>query len=62
MILSTHEILTIIENGENQIVEFKASFQNKQMRFSERECFLEKEVVESIVAFANSDGGKTLFV
>jgi ATP-dependent DNA helicase RecG len=38
------EILTLISNGENQTIEFKTSFQ--------------KEVVESIVAFANSDGGK----
>ena len=44
MNLSMQEILTLISNGENQTIEFKTSFQ--------------KEVVESIVAFANSDGGK----
>ena len=37
-------ILTTIANGENKTVEFKTSFQ--------------KEVIESVVAFANSYGGK----
>jgi ATP-dependent DNA helicase RecG len=44
MILSIEEILTIIKDGENHSVEFKASFQ--------------KELIESVVAFANSYGGK----
>jgi len=44
MILSTQEILDIIDNGENQTVEFKTSFQ--------------KEVIETVASFANSDGGK----
>ncbi len=44
MILSHQEILTIIKNGEGQTTEFKASFQ--------------KEVIESVVAFSNSYGGK----
>ena len=37
-------ILELINNGENQTTEFKTSFQ--------------KEVIESIVAFANTKGGK----
>ncbi len=38
------DIETIIQNGESQTVEFKRSFQ--------------KEVIETIVAFANAKGGK----
>jgi len=41
---SLQEILATIANGENQTTEFKTSFQ--------------KEVIESVVAFANSCGGK----
>lgn len=41
---SLREILATIANGENQTTEFKISFQ--------------KEVIESVVAFANSCGGK----
>ena len=44
MILTPKELLHIIANGENETVEFKTSFQ--------------KEVIESVVAFANSYGGK----
>lgn len=41
---ATQEFLYLIQNGENQFVEFKSSFQ--------------KEVIESVVAFANHKGGK----
>ncbi len=37
-------ILSLIEQGDSQIVEFKTLFQ--------------KEVIESVVAFANAKGGK----
>ena len=46
MILTPKELLLAISNGESEIVEFKISFQ--------------KEVIESIVAFANARGGKVL--
>jgi len=42
--LSLQEILATIKDGENQTTEFKSSFQ--------------KEVIESVVAFSNSYGGK----
>ena len=42
--LDNSNILELINNGENQTTEFKTSFQ--------------KEVIESIVAFANTKGGK----
>jgi ATP-dependent DNA helicase RecG len=38
------KILSLIKQGENQTVEFKTSFQ--------------KEVIISVVAFANTKGGK----
>jgi len=38
------KILSLIKQGENQTIEFKTSFQ--------------KEVIESAVAFANTNGGK----
>jgi len=44
VIYTLKDILTTISNGENQTVEFKTSFQ--------------KEVIESVVAFANSYGGR----
>lgn len=40
------KLLSLIKQGENQTTEFKTSFQ--------------KEVIESVVAFANCDGGKIL--
>ena len=40
------ELISVIKNGENKTIEFKASFQ--------------KEVIESVVAFANSNGGKII--
>ena len=42
--LSSNEILKIIKQGESESIEFKTSFQ--------------KEVIETIIAFANSKGGK----
>ncbi len=42
--LDNSNILELINNGENKTTEFKTSFQ--------------KEVIESIVAFANTKGGK----
>ncbi|MFK5976306.1 MAG: ATP-binding protein, partial [Sulfurovum sp.] len=39
-------IIELIKSGENQTIEFKTSFQ--------------KEVISSIVAFANAKGGKVL--
>jgi len=44
MILTPKELLLTMADGENATVEFKTSFQ--------------KEVIESVVAFANSYGGK----
>jgi len=44
MTLTQKELLQVISIGENESVEFKTSFQ--------------KEVIESIVAFANAKGGK----
>ena len=44
MTLTSKELLLIIADGESESVEFKTSFQ--------------KEVIESIVAFANAKGGK----
>ena len=41
-----NELYHIISNGESQTVEFKSSFG--------------KEVIESIVAFSNSKGGKVI--
>ncbi len=41
-----NEILTLINSGESSELEFKTSFQ--------------KEVIEIIVAFANSKGGKII--
>ena len=41
-------ILHIIKQGENESVEFKTSFG--------------KEVIESIVAFSNTSGGKVIIV
>ena len=46
MILTLKEIQTLIETGESKNIEFKASFQ--------------KEVIESVVSFANSYGGRIL--
>ena len=45
MKLSLKSVLSEINNGEGQHVEFKSSFG--------------KEVIESVVAFANSSGGMT---
>jgi len=42
--MSNQILKKILQNGENNSVEFKQSFQ--------------KEVIESIVAFANAKGGK----
>ena len=44
--MEKEEILNIIKEGENERIEFKASFG--------------KEVIESIVAFSNSKGGKVI--
>lgn len=44
MIITPKELLLTIAEGESETVEFKLSFQ--------------KEVIESIVAFANAKGGK----
>lgn len=44
--MSKEEILYIIKQGENERIEFKASFG--------------KEVIESIVAFSNAKGGKVI--
>lgn len=41
-------LLMQIENGESQTIEFKTSFQ--------------KEVIESVVAFANTKGGNGYLV
>ncbi len=46
MINTANNLITAIELGESQITEFKASFQ--------------KEVIETVVAFANASGGKIL--
>lgn len=46
MILTPQTLLLTISEDESEMVEFKTSFQ--------------KEVIESIVAFANSKGGKVL--
>jgi ATP-dependent DNA helicase RecG len=46
MIYSKTDLLLAIQNGESQIVEFKTSFQ--------------KEVIESVVAFANTKGGNVV--
>ena len=40
------EVLSLISNGESQYIEFKVSFQ--------------KEIIESVVAFANTKGGKII--
>jgi len=46
MIITANDLIATIKQGENQTIEFKTSFQ--------------REVIETVVAFANAIGGKIL--
>ena len=46
MIYTANDLISAIKPGESQTIEFKTSFQ--------------KEVIETVVAFANARGGKIL--